>query len=82
VFSEWRDARQRAKKESYPKDLECADIDDLVQWLSLFAAEARNEKGEPYPPSTISNLLAGLLRSMRLTNPAAPNFMDKKDTRF
>ena len=35
-----------------------------------------------YPPKTIHQLLCGVLRHMRSTNPGCPNFLDKKDSRF
>ena len=83
VFSDWKKAREAALEEACPEDLlERANPEDLVRWLSLFAAEARNGKGDHYTPTTISSLLAGLLRTMRSLNPSAPNFMDKKDHRF
>ena len=66
-----------------PDDLlERADATELVKWLSLFAAEARNGKGNHYTPATISQLMAGILRFMRSVNPSAPNILDKKDSRF
>ena len=48
----------------------------------MFAVEVRQAKGEYYTPATISQLLTGLLRFMRSITKSAPNFMDKKDTRF
>ena len=66
-----------------PNDLlTSSETEILNKWLSLFAAETRNSKGEPYPPSTIYQLLSGLLRSMREQNPECPNFVDKKNPSF
>ena len=43
VFSDWKNAKGGALKEACPEDLlECANPEDLVRWLSLFAAEAQN----------------------------------------
>ena len=83
VFRDWKTARVDAQEEACPDDLlERANPADLVRWLALFAAEARNGKGENYTPTSISNLLAGILRYMRSLDPSAPNFLDKKDPRF
>ena len=54
----------------------------LSHWLSKYAADTRTVQGKIYPPSTLYQLLTGLLRYMRDTNPEAPNFLDKKDQRF
>lgn len=83
VFAEWKQARQLAGEGSCPEDLlERADPTDLVKWLSLFAVEARQAKGACYTLSAIAQVLGGLLRFMRSMNKSAPNFLDKKDTRF
>jgi len=60
--------------------LEEADAEQLNKWLSYYVAEARNTKGECYPPATLYQLLCGLLRHMRLANLATPDFLDKKDS--
>ena len=44
--------------------------------------EAKKATGEHYPPSSLHQLLCGLLRHMREINPNCPNFLDKKDVRF
>ena len=54
----------------------------LNERLSRYIVETRKESGQSYPPSTLHQLLCGLLRYMRQTNPDALNFLDKKDTRF
>ena len=54
----------------------------LNEHLSRYIVETRKESGQSYPPSTLHQLLCGLLRYMRQTNPDALNFLDKKDTRF
>ena len=47
--------------------------------LARFAVEVRKTS---YPPSTVHQLLCGLLRHMRDHTPGCPNFLDKKDSRF
>ena len=54
----------------------------LSHWLSKYPAETHTVQGKAYPPSTLCQLLTGLLRYMRDTNPEAPNFLDKKDQRY
>ena len=44
--------------------------------------ETRKSNGELYPPATLHQLLCGIVRYMRNKNPACPNFLDKKDSRF
>ena len=82
-FVECKQVRQLTGEDCCPEDLlERVDPTDLVKWLSLFAVEAKQAKGACYTPVTNSQLLGGLLRFMRSMNKSAPNFMDKKDTRF
>ena len=82
-FEAWKKARTDAKLEACPDDLLCStDPAVLSEWLSLFAAETRNAKGKPYAPTSIYQLLSGLLRHMRTANPEALNFLDKRDKRF
>ena len=51
----------------------------LCTVLSLFLAEARKVNGERYPPKTLFQLMAGLLRHARSIDPNYPNFLDPKD---
>ena len=44
--------------------------------------EARRSDGEPYPSSTLYQLLARLLRYARSKSADFPNFLDKSDKRF
>ena len=83
-FRAWSNSRNECfPDDPVPNDLlTSSDTETLNKWLSLFAAETRNSKGEPYPPSTIYQLLSGLLRSMREHNPECPNFVDKKNPSF
>ena len=65
-FEAWKKARADAEMEACPDDLLLTnDPAALCEWLSLFAAEIRNAKGKPYAPSSIYQLLSGLLRHMR-----------------
>ena len=50
--------------------------------LPRFVVEVRKTNGAYYPPSTIHQLLRGLLRHMREQTSGCPNFLDKQDTRF
>ena len=62
--------------------LQCPVQVSLNYWLSRFVVEARREDGQPYPPTSISNLLAGLYRECRKYDPNCPNFMNRKDPTF
>ena len=54
VFSEWKKAREGAQEVACLEDLlENANPEDLVRWLSLFAAEAQNGKRDQNTPTTI-----------------------------
>ena len=44
--------------------------------------ETRKSNGLMYPPSTLHQLLCGILRRMRELNLNYPNFLDKSDNRF
>ena len=84
TFEEWRNARNL----NFPQDpvpetlLTCTDPAVLSVNLSRFSVEARKSSGELYPPSSIHQLLCGVLRHMRELNPHCPNFLDKKDASF
>ena len=62
--------------------LQCVNPVTLNNQLSKFVVETRKSNGEHYPPATLDQLLCGILRHMRNQNLAAPNFVDKKDSRF
>ena len=82
-LTSWKIARERAGKATCPDDLlQSTDPELLCNWLSQFVAEPRTTQGKPYPPSTLYQLLAGLLRHMRDQNSEAPDFLDKGDLRF
>ena len=61
VFQEWQKQRDG---DQCPSDLlECPSAEKLNYWLSRFVIECRRVDGQPYPSSTLYQLLAGLLRS-------------------
>ena len=86
VFEQWRVERNRATSddsEMCPSNLlQCPVQVSLNYWLSRFVVEAHREDGQPYPPTSISNLLAGLYRECRKYDPNCPNFMNRKDPTF
>ena len=86
VFKAWRDHRGEETDGKCPKDLlESPNVDTLNFWLSRFVVEARREDGNPYPPASINNILAGLYRytmSLAPSSMSVPNFMDTKDPAF
>ena len=47
-----------------------------------FCCEARKQDCQPYPPSSIQNLLSGILRCMKEQHSDTPDFLSKKDWRF
>ena len=63
TLRDWRQERNRVATETCPDDLlESPDVGNLNRWLSRFVVECRREDGKPHPPSSISNILAGLYR--------------------
>ena len=84
VFEAWRIERNKVDTDKCPDNLlESPDIHNLNHWLSHFVVECRREDGKPYPPSSISNILAGLYRYSRNCNAGScPNFMNRKDPNF
>ena len=84
-FLAWKEERNRMhSEEPVPDDLlESASAEEISKWLAHYVAETRNTRGEPYPPKTIYQLLTGILRHLRLTQPHnCPNFLDRSDMRF
>ena len=84
TFELWRNARnERFPDDSVPEDLLMSTDPSLLNThLTQFIVEARKANREYYPPSSLHQLLCGILRHMRETNPHCPNFLDKKDARF
>ena len=62
--------------------LESSDAAIVNRWLSLFVTEVRNKKGQPYPPSTIHQLLCGLQRIMQQEHNSSFQFFDKTNKEF
>ena len=82
-FDAWRAVRTTSAKGKCPDNLlNSTDPALLSHWLAKFAAETRSKEGKPYPPSTVYQLLTGILRAMRDSSDSAPNFSDKGDRRF
>ena len=83
TYQEWCKARSNSELESVPTELlQSNDPEKLCKFLSLFVVEARKKSGERYPPSTIHQILCGLLHHMRQQDCTCPNFLDKGDMRF
>lgn len=53
-----------------------AQPQELNYWLSKFVLEACKSSGEPYPPDTLYNICAGLLRYIRERRPEVNIFKD------
>ena len=83
-FEAWLKARNASDSDIHiPENiLMSTDPEVISTHLSRFIVETRKSNGELYPPSTLYQLLCGLLRYMRDHNPGCPNFLDKKDSRF
>lgn len=65
-FAAWKDARAKAQQEKCPDDLlTSSDPALLCKWLTRFVVATRTTQGKPYPPSTLYQLLTGLLRQMK-----------------
>lgn len=83
VFDDWRHARNATSEEQCPENLLIEpEVDKLNYWLSRFVVETRREDGQPYPPSSISNILAGLYRHCKAVVRDFPYFMNRRDQRF
>ena len=85
VFNTWQNERNRVSADKCPENLlEMPNVGNLNRWLARFVVECRREDGKPYPPSSITNLLAGLYRySKSFSDPGScPNFMNRKDPNF
>ena len=85
VFNSWVAARNsKMLSDKCPEDLlrKSYPTNDLARWLSIFTVEIRHGDGSEYPPKTIYNILAALLRFMRAIDPTTPNFLDQKNASF
>ena len=84
VYKDLKQERnERFRSDPVPENLLLSDDPTLLNThLSRFAVDARKVNGEHYPPSTVYQLLSGLLRYIRETNPNCPNYLSKQDTHF
>ena len=84
VFLEWKAERNASETSNLcPKDLlDNPEPELLNYWLCRFVSEVRNQKGKPYPPKTVHQLLSGLQRSMMEKNPSSPKFLDRNNVAF
>ena len=64
VFDQWQEEHNTRSSDQCPLDLwrSLAITEALNHWLPRFIMEARPSDGDPYPPSMLSNILAGLYR--------------------
>ena len=89
VWREWVQSRNKqpetALEPGFPIPL---DIDkfpsfaDMDYWLQRFICEIRRKNGEPYPPSTLQNIAAGLQRYLRTEKSMHVNFFKTDDPTF
>ena len=83
VFQEWKYSRSTDDDGECPSDLfEVGDPDNLNFWVPQFINEVRRADGDPYPPRTIHQLLAGLQCSMLDHNNRLPKFLDRTNPVF
>ena len=84
VFTEWKAERNKAAGSPLCPDnlLERPNPAQINTWLSRFVTEARKQNGEPYPPRTMHQILAGLQRHMLEISPNAAKFLDTNNTAF
>ena len=86
VFSEWKAERNKnagGSRSLCPDSLlERPDPAQINTWLSRFVTEARKQNGEPYPPRTMHQILAGLQCHMLEITPNAAKFLDTNNTAF
>lgn len=82
VFDDWRKSRNaNSGLEMQLPDLLSCSSQDLDHILSCFVIECRRADGSPYPPKTLYQLCAAILRFMR-DNEIDLNFLYGKDMRF
>ena len=74
-FDAWTKARNASYPDSpVPEDILMSSNPELLNLhLSRFVIETRKANGEMYPPSTLHQLLCGILRFIREHNPECPN---------
>ena len=72
IRKQWSTHRQKSYPGVYsqwPVHLYLADENTLDYWLSKFVIEARNQKGQPYPPNTLYSVCCGLQRYIKEHRP-------------
>ena len=72
IWKQWSTHRQKSYPGVYsewPVHLYLADENTLDYWLSKFVIEARNQKGQPYPPNTLYSVCCGLQRYIKEHRP-------------
>ena len=86
VFGDWcavRNVKLSSGEEECPKDLfENLDMAKFNFCLPRFVSEVCKQDGEPYPPKSIHQILAGLQRYMLEKNLTVPKFLDVKESHF
>ena len=83
VLDEWREECNKRCSKRCPSDLlEHPAAETLNLWLARFVVEARRADGDPYPPTTIVNLLSGLYWFAKNCDCHCSNFMDQKNPAF
>ena len=82
VFNEWRYSRESEERNCPDNLLETGNNEELNYWLPRFINEVRRTDGNPYPPRSIHQLLAGLQRYMLEQNYCLPKFLDRQNQQF
>ena len=83
MFHEWLCSINIESEGHCPEDLlDSGDVSNLNRWISRFVAEVRCQDGEPYPPRTIHQILAGLQRYTLNRKADAPKFLDRQNSQF
>ena len=66
-----------------PKDLSVVLYHELGTWLSKFVVECRRKDGKPYPPTSLTQIMAAIQRHMRdELGRNDVNFFSKTDPTF
>ena len=82
MFNEWRYSRESEERNCPDNLLETGNNEELNYWLPRFINEVRRTDGNPYPPRSIHQLLAGLQRYMLEQNYCLPKFLDRQNQQF
>ena len=82
MFNEWRYSLESEERNCPDNLLETGNNEELNYWLPKFINEVRRTDGNPYPPRSIHQLLAGLQRYMLEQNYCLPKFLDIQNQQF